>query len=187
VSDINEYRKYVEKLALAESSEFFDNSSDEHAKVVLACMFKYAKKSISIYCRAMLDRIYGTSEVIDEVSGFIERGGAVRILIEGSESDVPTELLEHGAFIQSLSSRLTKDKHKYLEFQRAEDVIRNLNSNHFLVMDSKGLRYELNHDTREASAVFNKSDLAESYQRLFNKLWTHSHPISLRFESTLQK
>lgn len=143
---MNEYEELVEKWAIENSPIIFDNSTHDHAAIVLSKMFKYAKKEVLVYDdrldSSLSDR--HSKKLLSEIIAFLERGGSFKIVLRFSDHykssiyDLLKDRIPDSVFVASSNF---KEGVKAL-FKK--DIF-------FAVADGKAVRMEL-HETESTSS-----------------------------------
>lgn len=170
------YEDMVEALAKSGSSDIIDNSSIDHAAILIKNMFAYATASVDLFTGCLIKSVYEREDIKDAGRAFISRGGKIRILVQDKDAE---KKLENHEFIRAARNSCDNNKSgNFTVFKLKADVAKNIKA-HFLVMDKKGYRYEPDHSKYEAVACFNNSDIASSLSGLFDALILSSEPVGL--------
>ena len=150
---MNDFRNMVSRLASLGENRIFLNSSEDHAVVVLSEMFKVAKSNIRIFAGCLYERVGDSPEYIQSLSDFIERGGAVKILLNNfnTEEGKKTNLFKRLAYYQeigkSIEIRITDTKPYLTNDEEKKEV-------HFTIADEKAYRIETDIKQRAAACNF---------------------------------
>ena len=163
---IDGYEAMVDKLAKENSQEFIDNSSMEHAAILIQKMIENAKKSIDIFSGAFNKNIYERVALINAAKKFISNGGKLMVIVQNNNFD-PRSHKFFNAMIQDCASQVANEQIKL--FSLPEKMSEKLNA-HFLIKDNIGFRYEANKEKHEAIACFNDLEVAQSLINLFDAL-----------------
>lgn len=173
------YEDIVATLARENSSEFVDNSSPEHAAVLIRNMLNYATKTVDLFTGCLATSVYEKQEIKEAGKSFLTRGGKLRIVIQ---EDVSQDALNSHEFLNALKCSAEKGQQDNFKVFKLSNELREKTSAHFLVMDNKGFRYEPTKDGKneaKAIACFNNGEMASSLSELFNALVKKSKPMQL--------
>jgi len=165
MSEIDEYRKFVERLAELESTEIFSNGQTAHAQIIFETFFKFARKGVVILCSKLSHDVYDQPSLISSANDALNRCIPVRIVTQ--------EPPESGRFMEAVKG--------WKEEKRAIDVKTSLPGSassktpfNFAVMDGKAYRFEPVKKNHIAYACMNDVNLAQKLQTFFNQLDVHS-------------
>lgn len=168
------YEDMVEALAKSGSPDVIDNSSAEHAAILIKNMFNYATVCVDLFSGCLTKSVYERQDIKDAGRSFIARGGKVRILVQDENSD---EFLKDHEFIRSVKSACDDGKDGNFTVSKLSPAIGKDIKAHFLVMDKRAYRYEPDKLKHEAVACFNNPDIALSLSGLFDALILSSSPV----------
>ena len=152
-TSIDPFRYMVQRFIEMESPNLIQNSSPEHARILLEEMFLHAKTSAYVYCGCISDKVWGGEDLATAVRTAIERGVKVRFIVQHPEkipagSAVAAVLRQHGEdMIHSSTLFATWDSH-------------------FAVFDEKMFRFEKRDDDKTAIACVNGPDTARKLRDL---------------------
>lgn len=143
------YLNYIDSLAKEAKNEEFFNSSEEHAKIVLTAIMRYAKRYVNIYCESMMSEVSNNEEYLKVVQGFLEKGGNMNILLNNYDENIVNK-----GIYKILSYYPNKIKIKKIE-DPANKIKYNGNPVHFTVADGKAFRLETDIVNKKAWGNFN--------------------------------
>lgn len=139
-TSLNAYHRELNR-ALKRDAKFANFNKDmNHAAIVVCTAFRHASKHVKLLSHQLDPVLYGSDWFLKELSGFLNRGGKLDILVE---SDVPRE---HPVMLEAK--------------QRANVTVKRIPDPegyefNFMVVDDKGFRFEKDRQSTEASVVFN--------------------------------
>lgn len=169
--ELDKYRAFVKDLSDNECDKVFLNSSPEHAVVVVAQIFRQSKDTVRIFAHNLIRTIGEKYDYIVALSEFIERGGAVRILLNGFDANLAknSSLYSRLYYFATCNRNIqikTTNVHPYLTGDENQKEI------HFTIGDKKAFRIET--DTKEVLAECNMNgtkvatQFADFFDGLFN-------------------
>ena len=175
--ELDKYRAFVKDLSDNECDKVFLNSSPEHAVIVVAQIFRQSKDTVRIFAHNLIRTIGGKYDYIVALSEFIERGGAVRILLNGFDANLAknSSLYSRLYYFATCKSDIqikTTDVHPYLTGDEDQKEI------HFTIGDKKAFRIET--DTKEvlAECNMNGTKVATQFADFFDGLFNDSSKTS---------
>lgn len=161
----SKYENYIEGLAINEKNHLFFNSGKDHAIIVLSQIFSQAKNYVKLYSGNLNGGISSSDKYIKAVSGFLNRGGKLEILLEQFDSakePVIFELLKgsNNVSVKSHSCTLSSSSNQF-------------KSIHFCIAD--GRMYRLENDTEKFTAQgnFNDKNVVQELESIFDKISNH--------------
>ena len=161
MSEIDAYRRFVERLAELDSTEVFSNGQPAHAQVIFETFFKFAKKNVVIFCHQLSEKVYGQQCLVDAVENALNRGISVRILTQRTPQATN--------FISALAKWRSEQKPIKLNTAREGGFESELQSN-FAVMDAKAYRFEPANKAHTAFACMNDANTAQKLSNVFDQL-----------------
>lgn len=170
---MEKYKEYVRLLSRNNDSKEFFNSDGKHAIIVFGELFNIAKDYVYIFAGCLTSPVANSPEYIQSLSGFIERGGIVRILLNKFDSkniiysDVIRRLLYYKIIGKNVDIRTTLLKPHYSEDPDKKEL-------HFTVVDDKAYRIETNVDERSATCNFNNATTAKDLRKIFDMIYVNS-------------
>ena len=161
------YKEYIEDLANTRSTEEFYNSDFNHAKIVLANLFRIATEKVRVFCADMLSEVNADTDYLKEVKSFLERGGKIDILLhdysENLKKTAIWKLLEEYVKLGQVRVCYNNDN----GFKNKENKYV-----HFTVIDELAYRLEFDVANKQARGFFNNPEVAsvlvESFDNAFN-------------------
>jgi GH15 family glucan-1,4-alpha-glucosidase len=161
MSELDSYRRFVERLAVLESTEVFSNAQSAHAQVILETFFKFAKNNVVIFCHKLSEIVYGNQSLINAADSALNRCVSVRIL---TQKEPESELL-------TAALKKWKEDGKHVVFKTAlKESFESETPYNFAVMDGKAYRFEPAKEDHTAFACMNGTELAQDLLSLFDKL-----------------
>lgn len=159
------YLNYIDSLAKEAKNEEFFNSSEEHAKIVLTAIMRYAKQYVNIYCGSMMSEVSNNEEYLNVVQDFLEKGGIMNVLLNNYDEN----LVDKGIY-KILS--LYPNKIKIKEIKDSTNIIKyNGNPVHFTVADGKSFRLETDIINKKAWGNFNNPVDGKVLDDIFHKVF----------------
>lgn len=176
---MDEYRELVEILFRERSKEIFDNSSPDHAAVLMETMFRHGDRCIRIFSGCLSDDVYGRASLISEVKKFLfEKSGNLIIIIQDQieqalifNRKLLAEILADntGSAVVSngrLQVFLANPRHAKLD-------------GHFSTMDGIAFRLETNKEKMEAVASANNAGSCVKLDGVFDMLLSTATKLPL--------
>lgn len=152
---MNNYLRYIQGLAKENSTESFVNSGPQHAAIVMSTIFKNAKNYIYLFSGNLNGDISNNEEYQKQLSGFLIRGGELKILLQKHSESSEPKIFNLFRFFSNVGSKISIKKHPY------QIVDNNANKEvHFVVADDK--MYRLENDTEKYLAVGSFNDISQS-------------------------
>ncbi|MEE9614422.1 MAG: hypothetical protein V3W31_05635 [Thermodesulfobacteriota bacterium] len=151
---LSAYEDTLEKLAETESTEFVNNSSKEHASIMIKRLFLEAKGQVRILSDHLNPDVYGRPGVIDAAMSFLGKSAESRleVIVQLNEEGCPKP--EDNAFV----GHLLEEHEGKITLYQADEKLKEC-KNHFMVVTTdKGkhaLRYELDTKAHLAIGTFN--------------------------------
>jgi hypothetical protein len=168
MSEIEEYRKFVERLAELDSTEVFSNGQTDHARVIFETFFKFARKGVVIFCNKLSRNVYDQPSMISAANASLNRCIPIQILTQ--------EQPEAQLFMKAAET--WKENGRAIEIRTASPgSLSSKTPFNFAVMDGKGYRFEPAKGDHVAYACMNDVNLAQKLQNFFNQL--HAQPVAL--------
>lgn len=157
-----EYRKAVQRLFDAESSDLINNSSPRHASILLEEMIRHAQSYFYAFAGCMNPNVW-TVRVMAALDAASRRGVLIRLLVERE-----CEPLKLGIMPSTL---------QYAVSRCPEDLIKQKIA-HCAVGDGKSMRIEMNATTKTAVFAANNAELATSVTALLTRMFNNSIPYA---------
>lgn len=167
------YKTYIENLAKSKDGMMFQNSSPEHACIVMTTIFKNSEKDIRIFAGNLNGRVSNNEDknlkkdYIDSLIKFIEeKKGNVKIILDEFDE-------------KFLKSELFSKLQLYLFLYPKRVQIKKLNTSifsdnekekfHFTVGDDYMFRFENDTNSFSALGSFNNKDFSQKLITFFDK------------------
>jgi hypothetical protein len=168
--ELDKYRAFVKDLSDNECDKVFLNSSPEHAVIVVAQIFRQSKDTVRIFAHNLIRTIGEKYDYILALSEFIERGGAVRILLNGFDADLArnSSLYRRFNYFATCKKDIqikTTNVHPYLAEDKDQKEI------HFTIGDRKAFRIETNTKEVLAECNMNGTKVATQFADFFDDLF----------------
>lgn len=168
---MEEYQKYVRRLAQERTGESFYNNSPSHAAVILEALLDNAREKVCLITTSLNPEVFGNEGVISAAQKFLSDGTHVmQILIETD----PEESISTG---HPLAQELVQ--HNTVAVRRLPPTLLTEMNYHFTVVDADSFRFEPNKSRWEASAAFGDAANGRKLQGVFDSLWEMSAPAHL--------
>ena len=157
IREMEPFRHMVRQLIAMGSPVRIDNSSAEHAKVILEEMFRAAQKTAYVFCGCISLPVWGSVAMAENIEDAIAtRGVSVRFIVQNPQAipvDSPTvaALRRHKGTI--VTSPIFKDF-----------------ASHFAVFDSKMYRFEKSDAAKTAVACANGRESAGQLHQLAEQM-----------------
>lgn len=175
--ELDKYRAFVKDLSDNECDKVFLNSSPEHAVIVVAQIFRQSKDTVRIFAHNLIRTIGEKYDYIVALSEFIERGGAVRILLNGFDADLARKSilyrrLNYFATCNKDIQIKSTNVHPYLAEDEEQKEI------HFTIGDKKAFRIETNTNEVLAECNMNGTKVATQFADFFDGLFNDAAKTS---------
>lgn len=159
---MKEYEGFVDECFKNNSEKPFDNSSAEHATVLIKKMFEYGKTTINIYTGCLEDAVYGNDDLIEKAEKYLRNGGQLQIILQ---DQLTKESLGAKKFVQSCHNNNEK-----VVFYQLKEKYRDIVKNHFSTMDDTAFRLETDKDKKLAIACANNKEQCKIFNNIYSKL-----------------
>lgn len=150
--NLEEYNKFVQSARENNSNVPISNSTTSHAKILYRHMIPEANNYIKIFSGSFDESFYNDPEIISSVKDAIKKGVKVEVITS-------REAVEK-----------SKSSYPQVTFLGYHDF----NIYHFMVIDDKISRLELEHHTKEgdvkATANFNDPNKAKILEKTFSRM-----------------
>lgn len=150
------YREGAEKLLLAESTQPIPNGIPEHAAILFELFFRYAKRTVRIFCRNLDARVFDNKELVEAARAAIDgRSINVQVMVQEKPDD--------SAFYRFLKQRGIEVIFAPPEFNQTKQ--------NFTIMDDKAIRIESDKDDfPKAKAYMFNPALATAWARFYDTM-----------------
>lgn len=147
-TSLNGYYRDLNK-ALKRGRKFANYNKDmSHAGIVVCTAFRHASEKIRLLSHELDRFLYGGDWFLDELKGFLSKGGLLNVLIETDvEPDHP---------VMQLAKKFDE-----ITVKRVPDQVWEAYPFNFMVVDDKGFRFENDRKLPEATVVFNYDEVED--------------------------
>ena len=149
------YRQMVKRVIEGRLTTRIDNSSNEHAIVLIDELVRHAKSKVDIYCKRLSIDIWGSVDVVDAIKHEIDNKVVFRILtqeaIDVSDSYNLLMNYQNAEIKQYLGERL--------------DI-------NFVIIDDEMFRIEPDNLTRQGFAFARNDEYAKPVSAAFDRMWS---------------
>lgn len=164
--ELTGYEGVLERLHISGSQDLVNNSSKEHAAIMIKTIFRHANGVVRIFTDHLKGSVYDRRELKEVVQQFLAKDVNNRISIILQFKEEPLESLRDNGFVALLL------KHsKQIEMRKATGQLLAL-SNHFMVAqtdeDKYAMRFELDVAQHVATGSFNAGFLGEQMVAFFD-------------------
>lgn len=179
---MDNYIALVKKLSESNSSEIINNSSADHASVLLAEMFRKGQGDAYIFSGALNPAIYGREDVAGTIGTYLTEGrGNLKVVVQSGADFVSDDDLCGGkqlGLLHQLKLRFGSDVISKVEVKRGTEAMQTYPC-HFTVVGKKAFRFEPDKNKHEAFASFNQPDMVSQLAGLFETFWSQSTPVAM--------
>lgn len=174
-SSLDEYRSVIENLADNKESMAYANAGPEHAAIVFANIFRTSNTLVNVFAGNMNGGISSSKAYLEQLNGFLERKGKLRIILQEFDRENNKELfalLKRYAFFHS----------DQVKVYRTDSTILNTDTNtpiHFCTGDNTMYRMEQNTSKFFATGSFNDPKWVSSLKELFASIKDTSTEVAL--------
>lgn len=172
-----DYFAIVNRCADNEENFPIPNRDAKHASFILETLFRKATSEVCIFTGRLFADVFGAQALIGKAINFLNEKPKAKLKIIYQDSLTREQILENN-FIQKIVDSIGLDSEK-LEIYKTGAKHSSL-VNHFCVMDKKAFRYELDHETREATANFGDTETAQKLSDIFEAIITGSEKLALQ-------
>lgn len=171
--ELVEYKRFVKQLSENNDGRIFLNSDPDHAVVVAGQIFRQSKEEVRIFAKNLCRTIGNEPEYISALSDFIERGGKVRILLNGYEEECAknSNLYKRLAYYKSQGSDIIVKTTTAIPYRSNDEEQKEI---HFTIGDKNAYRIETNTEQRSAECSMNNVDIATNTANFFDELFSKS-------------
>lgn len=168
------YNIFIHDLAKNNIDKPFLNSDSEKMKTVYIEMLNHSEKEFRIFAGLLCNDVTSSPEYVNAISGFIERKGVLRILLNQYQEDKIKEsnLFKRLAYYKScgydIIVRETDDK-PYITLNGKEVKV------HVAIGDKKSYRLEFDTENRKAMCNMNSTDKANEFAVFFDKCFNEPY------------
>lgn len=151
------YRSMVRRVIREHLTVAMDNSSAQHATVLIDELIRSAEHSVDVYCKALSPDVWSAPSVVDAIHHAIDSG--VQFRVATKEIPARSEALSCLLSYQNASFRMYAQE--------------GLTSN-FLIVDKTAFRVEPDDSKREGFAYANNEGMAKSANGIFDSIWNQA-------------
>ncbi len=171
-NEIQAYIKALNNLANNDDGMVFDNKGSEHASAVMGTIFKHAQEYVYIYANDMNGDISKDHYYLDELRGFLERNGKIRIFLDSLSNFDNSELLNPSiTLLRNYKNNNAVEVKEVTENFKNEmiSIAKKKTLYHFAIADNKMVRIEEDNITHKAPfCSFNHPDYALKLRTIFD-------------------
>lgn len=153
------YREMFVKMINSDSTEIIDNSSRDHAKIIIQELVKHASCSIYMQCSNLAACVYEDKETIEIFKDAIDRG--VKVTIAVRESDNKIDARDFYEFIEQ-----KQKSNNNVTIMKQKSVYKS----DFCVTDSKRFRLEKDNEQATAYVCANCKEIASLLESVFQNV-----------------
>lgn len=167
-----DYKAFVKRMSDNNDSGIFYNSDPDHAIIVIEQIFRRSKDVVRVFAKNLCRTIGNTPDYISSLSDFIERGGRVRILLNGFEEDLAkvSDLYSRLAYYKSLGKDIIVKTTTAVPYRAVDHDRKEV---HFTLGDDNAYRVENDIEKRMAECCMNDKKFTQAtagfFDSLFNK------------------
>lgn len=174
---MNDYAKYIQNLAQNDESIIFQNSSSEHASIVMSTIFKYSNENIRILAGNLNGEVSSSENYNKELQSFLNRNGKIRILLDDYNKNINPQTLKILSEAYYYNPELVEIRLSPIKIIGAKTK-KNL---HFCIGDKKMFRLELDTKKYIANCSLNSVEISglliDSFDMLFEN--NKSTPLAI--------
>ncbi|WP_157446893.1 hypothetical protein [Cytophaga aurantiaca] len=167
---IEDYRVAVKKLAELQDGLLFENDGIYHAAIVNSSIFDTAEEIVRIYSNGMRGSFSTLDEYFNSITKFLSNDRIVKVIIDSA-------ITQENKFLQKLTSKYESIPENIVIKIASKDFvddIKSISSNnnyvhHFTTGDNRMFRLETNNEKHTAFVSFNKPEVAELLNTIFDK------------------
>lgn len=165
-----QYKEFVHCQALFKTGINFLNSDEDKMKTVYVEMLNNAKSEFRIFAGTLACDVTNSSDFIETLSDYIERGGCLHILLNNYNEDavLQSQLFKRLAYYKSIGRdivvKISLDHPYILTAEGRKDV-------HFALGDRNSYRLETDIEKRTAICNMNNPEKAVKFVNFFDQLF----------------
>ena len=170
------YKLFIRQLAKNHDSRVFLNSDEDHALAVFVQLFQIAQKEIKIFAGCLCKHVGNQTEYVVALSEFIERGGAIRILLNDYDENAAKE----STLYKRLAYYISKGYPVEVKTTTARPYLSNDPDKkpiHFTEVDGVAYRLETDIDKRTAECSLNNPAMAGAIATFFDGLYNREGTV----------
>lgn len=168
-----EYRELVRELAESRSSKMVNNSSIEHAAVLLSEMFRRNTGHAVIFSGSLNRALYARDEILDAIGIFLSHSSSLLHVVVQEKSDGE----DNFAFVHNqILHKWGDDAAARLEGRVADDEAGAV-AFHFATVGDSAFRFESDRSKHEAFASFGRPEHVKTLKAVFQRAWNAATKI----------
>lgn len=165
-----QYTQFVHYQALSKNSLDFLNSDEEKMKTVYIEMINNAQSEFRIFAGTLACEVTNSTEFVETLSDFIERGGKIHILLNRYDEEIvlKSQLFKRLAYYKSKNKEVVVKRsldHPYIVTQEGNKNV------HFALGDKTSYRIETDINKRTAICNMNNPEKAAEFAAFFDGLF----------------
>lgn len=167
---LSEYKTFVHYQSSIQGGKDFLNSDEDKMKTVYLEMLNNAKSEFRIFAGTLACTVTNSSEYIETLSDYIERGGWLHILLNNYDEDavLQSQLFKRLAYYKSQGHDIVVKKSVDHPFIMTTEGRKNV---HFALGDKISYRLETDIEKRTAICNMNNPEKAAKFVDFFDKLF----------------
>lgn len=179
---MEEYLNYVKSLADNTVDKIFMNNDGENMVIVVSEMLAHAHDEFRIFAGCLLDDYSNSDTYVQAVSDYIEKGGALRVLLNKYDeskiqySPLFTRLAYYKSYGKDIVVKSTQDK-PYIIIKSVKKFV------HFAIGDRVSYRLETDPDKRTAICNMNAPIVASKYADFFDGIFEDDRSVEIELVS----
>lgn len=179
------YSDFVNRLATTKSSDIVNNSSAEHAIILLSAMFKHGTGEARVLSGGLNPLIYASEKVVEAVTYFLSRAGnKLTVIVQGLDSsnkpmseNAMAAALRENNLVVTLKEKFASTFNDLVSIKYATGAMKDLEFHFMTVGDS--FRFEADRARKEAVAGFCNADIVAGLNEVWKNGQTMAKPIDL--------
>ena len=179
---MEDYKARLARLDLLDSSEVINNTSIEHASLMIARMIARARTSVKIFTGSLNPAVYADEAVLRAFGTFLlGREGNAQILVHSDGIKVTDDaIIGELSPLGKLAETFGYDLYARIKVRRLSSQLQNSVSANFIVVDRKSFRFQRDIAKHDAVGSFNQPEIAEKLEPIFDDMFIRSDVIDLR-------
>ena len=176
MDDFNELINYLSREKI---NRVVLNSDEDHGLIVLRQIFVQSNETVRIFAGALYKSIGDDPAYIESISSFIERGGAVKILLNNFDQ----ERAKESNLFKRLAFYVSEKKPIHIRCTTSKPFLKNDTEQkpiHFTIGDETSYRIETDIEKRTAYFNFNNPEFAKSYVKFFDDVFAKASDIDIK-------
>lgn len=175
--ELEEYRKYLERLAESKSADMFSNGGIEHAAILMSVLFQKTRETVFMFCEGFKPNLISRDTYWNALKKYLENTKhKLIVLIESNhcQNQKPLQTLHHLIMEgnNNIQVRLiSKEGKKIITDRYGEDKC------NFAIFDDDKFRFEYDPKEYKAFGSFNQPDECKDLKDTFFKAFNVSQPL----------